>query len=112
MPDRDDPAHNQNRNRKGKMKTHKMKLALCATIAAIALSGCMNMPGIAKALSKDPAFVTVKVTTIYGSGLLVRDGRPENGNSISQEGSIQSIQPVPVQVVEKPSTNSPAAKAK
>lgn len=72
-------------------------LTLLALTLALATTGCTGLSGIAKALSEDPAFVTVDVKTLYGSGRLVRDGRPANGNTISTEGAVSSIQPSPNQ---------------
>lgn len=76
-----------------------MKKILLPAVLVIALTGCtLNMAKYAKALANDPAFVTLKVTTIYGSGVLVRDGRRTSGDSVSQEGSITST-PAPIFIV-------------
>jgi hypothetical protein len=61
-----------------------------ATISfALLLStvGCTtNLASVAKALAKDPAFVVVR--TPYGS--LIRDGRANSGNVVSDTGAVTS----------------------
>lgn len=54
-------------------------------------TGCTaNMAKYAQALANDPAFVSVRVTGIWGTGLMVRDGRPESANTVSPDGVITS----------------------
>lgn len=65
-------------------------LLLSATALLLLTSACTNMPGIVKALSNDSAFVTVEVNTIYGKGFIVRDGRPNSANTITDTGAVSS----------------------
>lgn len=68
----------------------KITVGLLVVGAGACLMGCTGMAGVARAVAKDPAFVTVQVRTIYGSGMLVRDGRPLSGNVVSSQGDVSS----------------------
>lgn len=68
-------------------------LPAVALLIVLTTTGCTGLAPVVKALSKDQAFTTVDVKTLYGSGRIVRDGRPQNGNTISEGGAITSIQP-------------------
>lgn len=48
------------------------------------------MPDTVKALSGDPAFVTMRVVTIYGTVNFTRDGRPQASNTVSPDGNVTS----------------------
>ena len=67
-----------------------MKNLLLLLPFSLLLVGCTGMAGVAKAVANDPAFVSVRVTTIYGTGLLVRDGRPLSANTVSPDGVVTS----------------------
>lgn len=80
------------------LKLLTLSLVLLVTV------GCTGLAAVAKQLKNDPAFVTVDVRTLYGTGRLVRDGRAANGNNVTHDvvSSIQPQQPVfgpPMQVV-------------
>jgi hypothetical protein len=72
------------------MKT--LLLALTLTGVLLCSTGCTGLASVTRQLKDDPAFVTVDVRTLYGSGRLVRDGRAANGNSITADG-VTSVQP-------------------
>lgn len=76
--------------------THLVLPLLLTTLLLACTTGCSSLAQVAKQLKDDPAFVTVHVRTLYGSGFLVRDGRAANGNSVTPEGGVQSTQPVVV----------------
>lgn len=69
----------------------KILLTLLTLTTYLTLTtGCTGLAGVAKAVANDPAFVSVRVTTIYGTGLLVRDGRPLSANTVSPDGVVTS----------------------
>jgi len=69
-----------------------MKLLLTSTLCLL-LGGCTGIAPAIRALSKDQALTTIEVKTLYGSGRIIRDGRPQNGTTISEGGAITSTQP-------------------
>jgi hypothetical protein len=72
---------------------NKLNLLLCALLVTFTV-GCTGLASVAKQLKDDPAFVTVDVRTLYGTGRLVRDGRAANGNNVTLD-AVASIQPQP-----------------
>jgi hypothetical protein len=70
-----------------------VKLTLCVLLTSL-MVGCTGLASVAKQLKDDPAFVTVDVRTLYGTGRLVRDGRAANGNNVTLD-AVASIQPPP-----------------
>jgi hypothetical protein len=72
----------------------KLSLLIVAAFA-VCFTGCTNLPSVAKALSKDPAFVTLQVRTIYGTAFFTRDGRPLSGDTVTPEGAVTSTPAAP-----------------
>lgn len=54
-------------------------------LAALAImgTGCNSLPGALKALGKDPAIVTGKITSVYGVVNFARVGGVAAGNTVS-----------------------------
>jgi len=75
------------------MKT--LSLLIVTVLCAVCFTGCNNMPAVAKALSKDPALVTLQVRTIYGTAFFTRDGRPLSADTITPEGAVTSTPGAP-----------------
>lgn len=59
-------------------------------LLVVALCGCSstNVSSLVKALAKDPATVSVRIRSIYGSVDFVRVGGATNSVSISPDGTI------------------------
>lgn len=71
----------------------RILLIFVFTVAAavtLALTGCTNgVAGVARALAKDPATVSVKINTIYGTASLVRVGvQTNNSVTVSPDGTV------------------------
>lgn len=62
--------------------------ALLALALLVSITGCVNMPKIAKELAKDDATVSIKVNTIYGTASFFRAMPRTNSLSVSPDGTI------------------------
>lgn len=70
-----------------------MKILLL--IPLIAVTGCMNSSALVRAMAKDPAAVSLRITTIYGNVTLTRvGGQTNNTVMVNTEGGI-SVNPRP-----------------
>lgn len=65
-----------------------VRVAGLAVLVTLPLTGCMSFTGLVKQLAKDPAVVSLKVRTLYGSGELVRAGSNTNSVQITEEGEV------------------------
>ncbi len=54
------------------------------------LSGCTGIAGVTRALAKDPATVSAKINTVYGTASLVRIGAVPAGSqvTVSPDGTV------------------------
>jgi len=67
-----------------------MKTTLSLIAVAIICSGCVGgqTAALVRALSKDPATVSAKIVTPWGTASLVRVGGTTNNVVVSQDGTV------------------------
>lgn len=73
-----------------------MKTILALSLLLV-LTGCSttNISKLTQALSKDPAIVSVKVSSVYGTVNVVRVGTTTNSVTVSPDGTVTVNKPPP-----------------
>lgn len=68
------------------------RMALFSAAAAVAIAACgcstTNITKLTKELAKDPAIVSVRVGSVYGTLNFVRVGVTTNGVTVSPDGTV------------------------
>jgi len=67
-----------------------MKKLLLLIPLLLLCNGCSGIAGVTRALAKDPATVTAKINTVYGTASLVRIGSLPVGTlcTVSPDGTV------------------------
>lgn len=63
-------------------------IAIIGTVAFLAFAGCANTPALLRALAKDPATVSVRIGTPWGTQMFTRVGGTTNSVTVSPDGSV------------------------
>lgn len=66
-----------------------MKKLLCLAAGLTLLSGCVSMTRLAKQLKDDPAIISVRMGTPWGTQLLTRIGGTTNSVDVLPDGTVR-----------------------